>query len=85
MRTRIKALVAIVIASAALGGAVAAPASADPPLYDYLFTCVGVGFDVTRQDINVTSKEAHQVANEVRKFCRDEVVDGTFTSAITRA
>ena len=47
MRTRIKALVAIVIASAALGGSVAAQASADPPLYDYFFSCVAVGFNVT--------------------------------------
>ena len=82
MRTRIKALVAIVIASATLGGAVAAPASADPPLYDYFFRCVAVGFDVSVQDSDATSKEAHQARNDVRKFCRE--VDGTFTSTITR-
>ena len=82
MRTRIKALVAIVIASAALGGSVAAQASADPPLYDYFFSCVAVGFNVTAQDVNATSKEAHQQRNDIRQFCRG--VDGTFTSTITR-
>jgi hypothetical protein len=82
MRMRIKAMVAAVIASAALGGALATPASADPPLYDYFFGCVAPGFNVSFQDDDATSKETHHARNDVRKFCRE--VDGTFTSTIER-
>ena len=39
MRTRIKGLVAVVIASAATGGALAAPASADPPRFQAVASC----------------------------------------------
>ena len=39
MRTRIKGLVAVVIASAAIGGVFAAPASADPPQFQAVATC----------------------------------------------
>jgi hypothetical protein len=82
VRTRINALVAVMIASSALGGAAAAPASADPPLYNYFHRCQAVGFDVSSQGSAATSSEAHRTRNEVRQFCR--TVDGTFTSTITR-
>jgi hypothetical protein len=82
MRTRIKAMVAAVIASAALGGALATPASADPPLYDYFFECVASGFSTSLQDDSATSKETHHAQNAVRQACRE--VDGTFTSTIER-
>jgi hypothetical protein len=41
MRTRIKALVAVVIATAAIGGALAAPASADAPFVNAFVSCEG--------------------------------------------
>jgi hypothetical protein len=79
---RIRIAAATVMVAAGLVGAVAAPASADPPLYDYLHRCVAPGFNVSSQDSDATSKEAHQARNDVRRFCRE--VDGTFTSTIER-
>jgi hypothetical protein len=40
MRRRLRGLGAIVIASAAIGGAFAAPASANKPVYNYSYECL---------------------------------------------
>jgi hypothetical protein len=80
MRTRIKALVAAVIASATIGGVLAAPASAAAPLAHYALTCTIGGSPFSASGTAFVGG-AHQTV----AFFRREVCDrGTLEYTITK-
>jgi hypothetical protein len=80
IRTRIKGLVAIVIASAAIGGALAAPASAAQPLAHYALSCTIGGSPISASG-TVSVGDAHQTI----AFFRREVCDrGTLEYTVTK-
>jgi hypothetical protein len=67
MRTRIKGLVAVVIASAAIGGALAAPASADPPTLDLMYRCLSGGSVIGPATFTSTPGPVHQFLRDLRQ------------------
>ena len=82
MRTRIRGLVAVVIASAAIGGSFAAPASADPPLFQVTVSCEVAGNPVEPLPFTGTMNDLrHKVVNSFRKSGCDQ---GTFESTFTK-
>jgi hypothetical protein len=78
MRTRIKGLVAVVIASAAIGGALAAPASASQPMYSGQATCL-VGGNLRFFSIFGGAGTAHQAVARIRKECDRGTLEYTLT------
>jgi hypothetical protein len=69
MRTRIKGLMAVVIASAAIGGALAAPASADPPILELTYSCTSGGLPRGPATFVSTPGPVHQcLGTSVRTF-----------------
>jgi hypothetical protein len=81
MRTRIKGLVAVVIASAAIGGALAAPASADPPILDATWTCTVNGVPFGPAPLSGTPMQVHQALHLLRSVTCDQ---GTLEYTITK-
>ncbi len=75
MRTRIKALVAVVMATAAIGGALAAPASAVVPLVVVRIQCVST---VLNTPVTITFVSLANGVGGVVGFARESVcVRGT--------
>ena len=81
MRTRIRGLVAVVVASAAIGGVLAAPASADPPILDLNYRCVSGGFLVGPATFTSTPGPVHQFLRDLRQDICDP---GTLGYVITK-
>jgi hypothetical protein len=81
MRTRIKGLVAVVIASAAIGGALAAPASADPPILELQYRCLSGGSAIGPATFVSTSGPVHQFLRDLRHDICDP---GTLGYIITK-
>jgi hypothetical protein len=79
MRTRIRGLVAVVIASAAIGGALAAPASAAAPLATYTFSCF-VGVSHVSGSGSGTLGEVHRAIAPLHQTCDR----GTLVYTITK-
>jgi hypothetical protein len=67
MRTRIRGLVAAAIASAAIGGVLAAPASAAPPRFLVEVDCEALGMPVTV--VVLGSPGIQRVIGEFAKSC----------------
>ena len=81
MRTRIKGLVAVMIAWAALGGALAAPASADPPILELTSTCTSGGVPIGPATFVGTPHQVHQALHILRSATCDK---GTLEYTITK-
>jgi hypothetical protein len=80
MRTRIKGLVAVVIASAAIAGALAAPASA-APILEATWTCAANGVPLGPSTLVGTPHQVHQGLHQLRSVTCDK---GTLEYTITR-
>jgi hypothetical protein len=81
MRTRIKGLMAVVIASAAIGGALAAPASADPPILELTYSCTSGGLPRGPATFVNTPGPVHQLLRDLRQDICDT---GTLEYTITK-
>jgi hypothetical protein len=77
IRTRIKGLVAVVIASAAIGGALAAPASG-APIWGLSVSCEVGGTPVSIDTIG-TPGVLHRIISNFRRSCDRGTVDYTIT------
>ena len=81
MRTRIKALVAVVMATAAIGGVLAAPASAVVPLVLVRVHCVSAE---TSTPITLTFPTLANGVGGVVGFARSTCVTGTLRLSVER-
>jgi hypothetical protein len=81
MRTRIKALVAAVMATAAIGGVLAAPASAVVPLVIVRTQCVSVE---TNAPLTLTFPTLANRVGDVIGFARSLCVRGTVRVSVER-
>jgi hypothetical protein len=81
MRTRIKALVVVVMATAAMIGVLAAPASAVVPLVLVRVQCVSTQ---TNTPITLTFPTLAHGIGEVVGFARSECVTGTLRLSVER-
>ena len=80
MRTRIKGLVAVVMATVVIGGALAAPASATPPIkFGLRANCLAGGTPLTFSSVD-TAKGIHFQLRQLRQvFCTKGTLEYTVT------
>jgi hypothetical protein len=81
MRTRIKALVAVVMATAAIGGVLAAPASAVVPLVVVRVQCVSVE---TNTPVTIRFVTLANGIGGIVGFARSNCVTGTLRVSVER-
>jgi hypothetical protein len=70
MRRRVRGLAAVAVASAAIGGVLASPASADAPLANYSYTCLVGSIHVSGSSTTpITVGDAHRTIAGARRSC----------------
>jgi hypothetical protein len=87
MRTRIKALVGVVIATAAIGGVLAAPAAASPPVFFVSASCDSANGPVAVRGIDVAGvaqRNAIVVLNQLLSEQNLQCLPGTREISVLR-